>query len=683
MANTPRVTVVSVSKLTKEIFVSQVREFFGASLDVHTVCFEESGAFRSDSDIVLVSQASLKSSLPPLPPDSPVVVARRSLDMGRIAEVMSVPAGKALVVSNMREAAEEAVELLLGIGISHLEMIPYYPGAPLPPYEVRVAITPGIVGLVPPGLQVVDIGVRPLDVSTLVEVGVRLGLPLDKANILGARYNKRMVALISEQAQMLVEINALTKYLEAILNSVNDGVIAVDDQLRIIVMNSVASEITKSNSGPGGRLHQPQLAKELEDLLKTGKADINRLMHLNGRQLLVTKTPVFSKDKTAAVVVILKEVTELHRASRDLSRQIRRKAYKTKYSIDDILGDSTDIRRTKTVMRKIGPTNLTVLIMGEHGTGKELVAHALHNLSRRKGQPFVPVNLASLPETLIESELFGYEEGAFTGARKGGKPGLFEQAHPGTIFLDEIGDLPLNTQVKLLRVLEEKEVMRIGGTSIIPIDVRILAATNKDLLKSVRQGSFRADLYYRLCESRLMVPPLRSRKEDIPLLAAHFFTKFGPTSAPLSERLLTCLTRYDWPGNVRQLEGVIRYICNTTDGDDDEVYILLDEMLEGDTNERTEEEWLEVLEVIEARGSRDEYTAILQELLIAKEEGLRAGRESLVKRCQSHDLRVTGNMMRSRLDALRAQGCVVTGLGRQATRITERGEGFLRWLRRH
>ncbi|MEW6242780.1 MAG: sigma 54-interacting transcriptional regulator [Bacillota bacterium] len=584
----------------------------------------------------------------------------------------------------MKDSAEETVELLLGAGIDHLNLIPYYPGAPSPSPDIKIAITPGITDLVPPGLRIVDIGIRPLDISTLVEIGVRLGLGIDRANVLGARYSERMVKLISKQTNLLTQLNSLTNYLMAILNSVNDGVIAVDDQLRIIFMNSVASEITQAKASQGERLGQARLSIEIERVLQSGKADVNRLMQLNNRQVLLTATPVFTENKIAAVVVILKEVTELHRASRDLSLQLRGKPYKAKYSINDIIGNSADVQRLRNIICKIAPTDLTVLILGEHGTGKELVAHALHNLSRRREQPFIPANLAALPDTLIESELFGYEEGAFTGARKGGKPGLFEQAHLGTIFLDEIGDLPLNTQVKLLRVLEEKEVMRIGGTNIIPVDVRIVAATNKDLLGSVRQGLFRPDLYYRLCESRLIVPPLRNRKEDIPLLAEHILRGFRPDCLPISERLIRRLLDYDWPGNVRQLEGVIRYICNIAEGGEEEMCYLVDEILESQTESKEkEEEWFSLLRTLEASGDSLEFAAILQELLAAKEQGIRLGRDSLAKRCRKRGLRITANQVRVRLEGLSAGGCVVVGLGRQATRITRRGEAFLRWLRQN
>jgi len=212
-----------------------------------------------------------------------------------------------------------------------------------------------------------------------------------------------------------------------------------------------------------------------------------------------------------------------------------------------------------------------VLIRGESGTGKELLAHAIHNLSPRRSCPFVKVNCAAVPENLLESELFGYEEGAFTGAKKGGKPGKFEQAHGGTIFLDEIGDMPLKMQVKILRVLQEKEVERLGSTKTINVDVRVIAATNRNLERLINERKFREDLFYRLNVVNLEIPPLRERKEDIPLLADFLVKKLckslGIGEKNISQSTYNVLLRYKWPGNVRELENALERALNVIDSD--------------------------------------------------------------------------------------------------------------------
>jgi propionate catabolism operon transcriptional regulator len=228
-----------------------------------------------------------------------------------------------------------------------------------------------------------------------------------------------------------------------------------------------------------------------------------------------------------------------------------------KYGFDDLVHTSPAMRNVVNIGMQYADTDSTILIMGETGTGKEILVHGIHNLSRRAKQPFVSINCAALPEQLLESELFGYEEGAFTGSKKGGKPGRFEIAHQGTIFLDEIDSTPESVQIRLLRVLQEREIMRIGGDRKIPVDVRIVAAASQDLNIAVQEARFRADLFFRLNVLRLHIPPLREREEDIPLLLDFFIKLISdrhglePISVPPD--YLSRLTTYGWPGNVRQL----------------------------------------------------------------------------------------------------------------------------------
>jgi transcriptional regulator with PAS, ATPase and Fis domain len=240
-----------------------------------------------------------------------------------------------------------------------------------------------------------------------------------------------------------------------------------------------------------------------------------------------------------------------------------------KYSWDTIIGNSLVMQHVKMMSSKAAKTDSNVLIIGESGTGKELFAHAIHNDSKRFDGPFVKINCAAIPKDLLESELFGYEEGAFTGAKKHGKVGKFELANGGTIFLDEIGDMPLDMQVKILRVLQEKEIERIGGNRTIPIDTRIIAATNRDLKERIREGEFREDLYYRLNVINIEVPPLRKRKEDVELITLKLMEKLsnnlGRYVSNITVEALESLKQYNWPGNIRELENVIERAINMTD----------------------------------------------------------------------------------------------------------------------
>jgi DNA-binding NtrC family response regulator len=273
-------------------------------------------------------------------------------------------------------------------------------------------------------------------------------------------------------------------------------------------------------------------------------------------------TKPLERDELLIVLERALERSRLVRENRRLQDQLR-----DRFRIESIVGAHGSMQEVFRIVKKVAASPSTVLIYGESGTGKELVARALHNEGDRRAKPFYAVNIAALPESILETELFGHEKGAFTGA-EGRKIGLFEQASGSTLFLDEVGDLKRDLQVKLLRALQEREIMRVGGTERVKIDVRIVAATNHDLEKAVREGRFREDLYYRLNVIPIQLPPLRERRTDVPLLAAHFIAKYqGDRKRSLTEAALKMLVGYEWPGNVRQLESVIERALLLGEGD--------------------------------------------------------------------------------------------------------------------
>jgi transcriptional regulator with PAS, ATPase and Fis domain len=266
---------------------------------------------------------------------------------------------------------------------------------------------------------------------------------------------------------------------------------------------------------------------------------------------------------------IFKEVAKFKGIGSHLQKLNR--VIESKFLLDDIIGESETILSAKSLARLAARSDSTVLLYGESGVGKEMFAHAIHSGSKRRYAPLVKVDCAAIPDTLLESEMFGYEEGAFTGARKGGKPGKFERAHKGSIFLDEVGDLGLPMQAKLLRALQEKEIERIGGTETLEVDVRIITSTRFNLQERVEKKEFRDDLFYRLEVIPIYIPSLRDRKEDIPLLVNHFLKKLGRKTGKeieyVSEDVMRCFMNYPWPGNVRELENVIEGAMNFTDGE--------------------------------------------------------------------------------------------------------------------
>lgn len=351
-----------------------------------------------------------------------------------------------------------------------------------------------------------------------------------------------------------------TRRIEAILNSVSEGMIAIDKNGMVTIFNRVAEEILEVKGAVGSRINSlvPQMG--LCEVLKTGAPKLQCLQKVGEVQIVTNLVPIYLGEEVIGAIASFMDVSKLMRAEQKVRRSYT-KGFVAKYTVANLEYKSQSMRRLIEQVRQFARSDSTILLAGESGTGKELVAHSIHNLCSRKDGPFVTVNCSALPENLLESELFGYEEGAFTGARKGGKPGLFELAHKGTIFLDEVGSISEAVQSRLLRVLQQKEVMRIGGDRIIPVDVRIIAATNKDLLKAVKDGRMRMDLYFRINILRIHIPPLRERREDIPILVASIFDsykkKYGKRIEPLNGRLLKRFLDYSWPGNIRELQNFI------------------------------------------------------------------------------------------------------------------------------
>ena len=344
---------------------------------------------------------------------------------------------------------------------------------------------------------------------------------------------------------------------------------AYGDFLGIQVQNAIGRHVTEVIENT-----------RMDIVVKMGVPETGETQDIHGEKMIATRIPIRKNGMVIGAYgrVLVRNTRELHMLHDKLSSiEMELNMYKrtfekintAKYTVDDIIGDCSIMQDLKDSVRKVAKTNSNVLIMGESGTGKELFAHSIHAGSMRRKAPFVCVNCGSIPEQLIESELFGYEEGAFTGARKGGKIGLFPAAHGGTIFLDEIGELPLPMQVRLLRVLQDREIQRVGSNVREKVNVRVVAATNRNLYQMVKKGEFRSDLYYRLNVVTLHLPLLRERKEDLPLLIRMILSKISKKenlgAIEISREAMDHLLRYDWPGNVRELENVLERAINFTD----------------------------------------------------------------------------------------------------------------------
>ncbi|MBW1734777.1 MAG: sigma 54-interacting transcriptional regulator [Deltaproteobacteria bacterium] len=376
----------------------------------------------------------------------------------------------------------------------------------------------------------------------------------------------------------------LDRTLDSLVESFYDGVIFIEND-QVVRVNSSFSRITglKEESILGQRiddldgethicLHTIQEVARLVKRLNRSVTSMGKLMQ--GNEIYVTATPVSLKGPLKYIIVNVRDITELQFLKEEVSRLMAlylstpEEARISQLAGDEIIAENRIMRGILDMVARVAQVDSVVLFEGESGTGKEVLARLIHRLGARRKGPFIPVNCGAIPETLFESELFGYVRGAFTGAAKDGKPGLFELANGGIIFLDEIGEMPLNCQVKLLKVIEDQEVMRIGDVKPTTLNARILAASNRDLPEMVKQGKFREDLFYRLYVVPILVPPLRERREDIFPLAWHFLRHYNGRfnqSKTFSREIIQIMESYEWPGNVRELQNIVERMVIMSD----------------------------------------------------------------------------------------------------------------------
>jgi PAS domain S-box-containing protein len=356
-----------------------------------------------------------------------------------------------------------------------------------------------------------------------------------------------------------------TSLFRAVLDYAYEGIISIDSNYHITFFNPIAERITGTNgtNAIGQKITQIWPALNLDQVMHTGKDDLGQILTINEVDVLCNKVALNVNNKTVGAVVTFQDVSQIQQMEARVRRRIYASGHIANFCFKDIEKTSTKLTQTIEIAKKFALTPSSILLIGETGTGKEVFAQSIHNYSGCHQGPFVAINCAALPGQILESELFGYVGGAFTGATAKGKPGLFEVAHDGTIFLDEIAEMDYLTQGKLLRVLQEKKVMRLGSDRVIPINVRIIAATNKNLKTLVKENKFRADLYYRLNVLQLKIPPLRERKKDIELLANSFLKESSSIVNPhlkLTASAIKVLTEYPWPGNIRELKNVIERV---------------------------------------------------------------------------------------------------------------------------
>lgn len=680
-----RLTIIGYSAPTNNIYHEQITSLFSDTIIVDEFCVDNEEIKRGlNADLVLVqSYYIFKTIRRYIQEKSKIVIANRTISKVGLEKIMKIPKGtQVMLVDEDAEMATQMVSVIYQLGARHIELTAFYLGSNNTA-DGKSLIILGESKYIPSSpKEIINIGSSLLDISTIMDIAAALDLfdILENQNI--QKSYKEIVTTNFGLLRLIGETNLFEKEFDILLQVLDDGIIGVNYDGLICTYNEGAEKII------GYKKHDIMYKYGLDILtdipfkhvLENLKSVKEKLIKINGYDVVVSVDPIIHSSRLYGAVAIIRKFNDIEKKQHKLRSQLIGKGHRAKYRFQDILGESEAIKKCKNDAIKMAKSNFTVLITGESGTGKELFAQAIHNSSGRKDYQFVAVNCGALPESLLESELFGYEEGAFTGARKGGKPGLFELAHKGTLFLDEIGEISKNLQTRLLRVLQERQVMRIGGDRLIDVDIRLIAATNRDLNDMVIKGEFREDLFYRLNVLRLGVPNLNSRREDIFSFINYFKNEFNG-KFEMDENVKKAFLNHNWRGNVRELKNYVEYIISL---EIEKIHIQDLPFEDGKSSENSKLNNEKVLmnRLIKIAGKNiKKYIFVLNELEKAFKKNKRLGRRSIFQKSQDNNIFISEQEIRTILVNLEKYQMVEIFKGRTGTVITEYGRKLFEYLK--
>ncbi|MFR1725419.1 sigma-54 interaction domain-containing protein [Emergencia timonensis] len=580
---------------------------------------------------------------------SKIIKMNRSPDRIALNKISEIPLNtNVLIVNDSYESSLDTTYSFYEAGIGHINMIPYdsaleHTGI----YDkIEIAITPAEAHLVPVQIkEIIDIGYRKVSFDTMFKLMKMLDLDIGIINRNLFRHIHSVV-----ESNTAFHANYVYGYLKSemlshMASSSKIGMILVDQFFQIVYANDKAIQIFQEDDK-----NKIQIEKYIDPAILSSDDAQNMPINILDSNYYYDRFAITLMDEIAGYYITLQDEADVALSNNTL----RQKGFFAKHQFRDIIHTSADMDKAIDIARQIALTNHTVLIRGESGTGKELMAQSIHNASYRNKFPFVAVNCAALPDNLLESELFGYEAGAFTGAHTKGKVGLFEQANHGTIFLDEIGDISPKLQSRLLRTIQEHQIMRVGSDRMIEIDVRFITATNRNLEQAVREGTFRSDLFFRLNVLPVVIPPLRKRKDDILVLLQYFL---GGDFKNITAQELTLLSKYDWPGNIRELENVATYY---------KTLLSLPEYI-------TEQRFTDAAFTTEV----DIQETVLKLIYSNTALSHGIGRSNLLQQLEQKGISISDGKLRNILDQMQTAGLIEIGKGRYGTRITEKGKFHL------
>ncbi|WMJ77593.1 MULTISPECIES: sigma 54-interacting transcriptional regulator [unclassified Sedimentibacter] len=589
-----------------------------------------------------------------------VILMTRGIDKKFISDILAIPQNTdVLVVNDSYESTIQTTNTFYELGISSVNFISYEKDLDTDNYydDIKIAITPNEEDLVPKHIKnIINIGYRQIGYDTLIKIMQKLQL---SHKLINRNIIRHMNSIVEPNATF--KSNYLNSYLKSeMLNMVifnsHESILLTDNDYNLVYSNNKSNIIFGIDYNSYDRSIRNFVDKSAFEKLINSNTK-TRLIKINEENYTVEKTTVMLMDQIVGYYIILRNEKDIRDLEINLKNHLIDKGLFAKYSFSDIVYKSDSMMQCINLSKKASLTDFTIMIRGESGTGKELLAQSIHKFSYRRSMPFVAVNCAALPESLLESQLFGYESGSFTGASKSGKIGLFEQANTGTLFLDEIGDISQNLQVQLLRVIQEKQIMRIGSNRLINVDVRIIVATNKNLEDEVQKGKFRSDLYYRLNVIPVEIPPLRERQEDILLLAENFL---GDLYYSLTEEQKKSILNYSWHGNVRELESAVNYYKT--------LGIFPNYMSNKSNNKST-------------ANSKNDYISLILSIIKENTDSFHGiGRTQLMYELKEKGVKISDSKIRTLLKWLHDNNYIETRKGRAGNMVTQEGINYLNSL---
>lgn len=684
-----KVALVTVRNEMKNMYYEELNSVFSDYLDIIPYSLEIDHVYHTSEDMLRLADVVLLTN-----PDNFTIIKHivhenckiLYLDCAflknKVESLRSFPPNtNALICFNYFDISNQAATTIYEMGITNLNLSVYDPSEETSDKDYDIAIVGENSAIVPEKINtIVSLGKRKISPSTLLDLAVTTGVMNDKLENRIFEYSKELaIPSVFINDIYTSSSNAKTQ-LQTIMDSIDYSIIILNKDLEIMNYNENLLDMFHINKSILNMkiTEIPEFHPISEHILEDKQVK-DLLIQINKNKNVVLNIQRVNKkiDTANSYIILMKDVTDILKLENTLKKQLDKKGHLAKYNFSDIFGNSKEIKDCIHKAKIISKLDKAVLIIGESGTGKELFSQSIHNASPRKNFPFLGINCAALPSNLLESELFGYEEGTFTGGLKGGKAGLFEIANNGTLFLDEIGDMSLVTQAKVLRVLEEKEFMRLGGSEIISVNVRIIAATNRDLRALIKENKFRLDLYYRLNTLMFKIPPLRKRKEDIMGLTKLFMKNMDSPPITISHEVKDFLVNHSWEGNIRELKNCIEYMVSISGGNIDMSHLpdYISEELEDMDNSQP-------LIKDNILNSLNDYERelVLSLMEIVSTSG--GGRRSIYQELKKDFDNLSEYKLRSFINLLVENNMIQLGTGRRGMNLTEEGRNLLQFTAR-